>query len=89
MTTPSISRNAIDECLWQIRLRLYQSGAGWDESGSEIAPLEWYVNTGRASVEFLRALVTAKPFMVARRLHKGGSYDEAVSRIKDYLKVSA
>ena len=88
MKTISISYNAVDECLWQIRMRLYQSGACWDEADCEIAPLAWYVNTGRASTEFLRALVTARPFMVARRLHEGGSYDEVIGRIKGLLKIS-
>lgn len=50
-----------------------------------LAPLSYYIHTGRASTEFLHKLVDAKPFMIARALMKGGSYDEAISRVKNYL----
>ena len=58
---------------------------GVDEAYRDIYPLEWYINTGRASAEFLRKLYTKKPFLIARRLHKGGSVDETVKRIKSFL----
>ena len=50
-----------------------------------LAPLSYYVATGRASTEFLHKLVDAKPFMIARVLMKGGSYDEAMGRVKEFL----
>lgn len=62
---------------------------GVDQAYRDMYPLTWYITTGRASVAFLRALNSTKPFLVARRLHQGGSYDEAVLRIKKLLKVEA
>ncbi len=45
------------------------------------APLFWYINTGRSSVEFDALLMEQKPFVIGRILAKGGSYDEAISAI--------
>ena len=58
---------------------------GVDQAEMDVAPLGWWIETGRASVDFLRAFVMAKPFMIGRKLHQGGSYQEAVQRIKNYL----
>lgn len=80
----SISYVSVDECLWQIKARL-MGKYGCDQADNDIAPLSWYVSTGRASCEFLRLLVSAKPFMVARKLHDGGTYSEALDRIKQYI----
>lgn len=55
------------------------------EAERDISPLAWYINTGRAPTEFLKALYKAKIFMIARKLHAGGSYQDAINRIKKYL----
>lgn len=47
--------------------------------------LEWYINTGRASTDWLNHLLKAKPYMVARRIAKGGSTNEIVKRVTDYI----
>lgn len=66
------------------RFRDWRSGIDY-----YLAPLTHYVQTCRASTEFLHKLVDAKPFMIARVLMKGGSYNEAIDRVKAYLKVEA
>lgn len=48
----------------------------------EISVLSWYIHSGRASIEFLKKLTAAKPFLIARRIHKGGSDLEIIARIK-------
>ena len=48
----------------------------------EIAPLVWYIETGRASTPFLEKLIAKKPYIVARRLHAGGSDMEIITRVK-------
>lgn len=58
---------------------------GVDQAYRDIDPLTWYINTGRASALFLRSLVSCKPFMIARKLHEGGSVQDAVDRIKTYV----
>ena len=79
-----LNRITIETGMWAIFRTLMQKH-GTDIAHQDFAPLEWYVNTGRASVEFIRLLLGAKPFMIARKLHKGGSYDEVIARIKQYL----
>ena len=59
---------------------------GVDAAYRLISPLEWYVNTGRASVEFLHRFYDAKPFVVARVLCAGGSDQEIVDHLKVKLR---
>ena len=44
------------------------------------------MHTGRASTEFLRLLMNTRPVLVARDLHKGGSYEEVINRICHRIK---
>ena len=82
--TISVDAIAIETGLWHIQRYLMQR-YGTDESYRDMAPLSWYIYTDRASLDFIRKVLTAKPFMIARKLHLGGSYDEAIQRIKDYV----
>lgn len=77
--------NWIEDGLWKIRLFMIKK-YGSDCAYRDFAPLEWYVNTGRACLPFLRKLFECKPFMIARKLHEGGSYDEVIIRIKKYIE---
>lgn len=81
-----VSRTLIDNMYLQIERYLWRYGV--DQASMDLAPLHWYIDTGRASNDFIKACAMAKPFMIGRKLHQGGSYQEAVQRIKDYLKVT-
>ena len=83
-TTIYISRTLIDNYIWNVKLYMMKH-YGCDNADCEIDPLAWYINTGRASVDFLGRLVTKKPYMIGRLLHKGGSYDETIKRIREYI----
>ena len=87
-TIPEIPVNAtsIETCRWHIFRELFKR-YGIAAAEREIAPLNWYIDTGRASVPFLRALINSKPFMIARRLHAGGSDEEVLDRIKTYIGI--
>lgn len=74
----------IDNGLWTIQKYLMER-YGVDASYREIDPLRWYVDTGRASADFIKRVFNAKSFMIASKLHEGGSYDEVIQRIKDYI----
>ncbi len=76
-----MSYTAIDNQLWNVKLYMMKK-YGCDSASALFAPLEWYVTTDRASLPFLRWFISAKPFVVARVLAKGGSYDEAIARLK-------
>lgn len=86
-----VNATSIEALLWSIQCELMQRH-GVDAAAREIAPLRWYVQTGRASVDFIKALARKSPCMVARRLHKGrrrlhkgGSDAEVIQRIKEYI----
>ena len=74
----------IEEGLWTIRVYL-MNRYGVDKAEQNMAPLTWYIGTGRASCDFIRAVLTAKPFMIGRKLNEGGTYDEAINRVKKYI----
>lgn len=44
-------------------------------------PLQWYLFTGRAGYDFRQAFHAAKPFMVARRLEKASTDEEAINNL--------
>jgi len=80
----NINYMAIDSAVWNIKailMRKYGSAA----ADRDIAPLAWYITTGRASTGFLHLLLEAKPFMIARKLHQAGSYDDAIKAICNYI----
>ena len=84
--TIHVSKTLIDDMYLQIERYLWRYGV--DQASRDLAPLHWYIDTGRASNDFIRACAMAKPFMIGRKLHQGGSYQEVVQRIKDYLNVT-
>lgn len=59
---------------------------GVDQASRDLYPIQWYVRTGRASMEFIKKLCACEPFMIARLLHEGGSVDEQISRVRDYVE---
>ena len=79
-----VNKTSIDCCLWAIERDLIKKH-GTAQAQRDMQPLRWYVNTGRASLDFLRLLMTAKPFMVARKLHEGGCDTDVVDRVKRYI----
>lgn len=79
-----VSRTLID--LTERRVLAYMMPRyGVDASIREYDPLRWYIDTGRASGEFILAVCNTRPYIIGRMLHKGGSYQEAVERIRGYL----
>ena len=73
------------ECgMWNIK-RYMMFKYGCDTADREFYPLAWYVESGRASTLFLEKLFNAKAFMIGRILHKGGSVDDTIKRIKNYI----
>ena len=77
--------NKYDSYLWEVEKRLWDK-YGVTAGGRFFEPLKWYFQTGRDSYTFRNALLATKPFLIARDLAKGGSYDEAIARIKKRIK---
>ena len=80
-----MSSTQIDTMLWHIQREAMQRH-GCDQAERDMQPLLWYINTGRASTEFLRLLMNTRPVLVARDLHKGGSYEEVINRVCHRIK---
>ena len=76
----------IETGLWHIEWYLMQR-YGVDTAKRDMDPIKWYIYTGRASVDVTNRLLCAKPFMVGRLLHKGGSYDEIIRRVLSYIGI--
>ena len=70
----------IETMLWHIQREIMERH-GVDASYRLISPLAWYINTGRASADFLRCLYNSRPVLVARDLAKGGSDQEILERV--------
>ena len=81
----NIGLNSIVDGLWKIKSVLIHK-YGITQAESDIAPLEWYIGTGRATIDFMKLVFEAKPFMIARKLHDAGSYDKAIENICKYVK---
>lgn len=61
-----------------------------DDAQRIIAPLEWYITTGRCSGRFeakINHLTKRQVTTITKRLiHAGGfDYDQAIASVKDYL----
>lgn len=81
-----MSYTLIESRLWDVQTWLARRYTV-DTAEGILAPLRWYIWTGRASVPFLRAYCEAKTFVIGRILIKGGSYDEIIARLKKRLEV--
>lgn len=77
-----IGKDSIDEALWDIESYI-MSREGVDAAYRLMSPLNWYVETGRASTQFLRWLVNVKPFIAARILMKGGTDQNVIDALKN------
>ena len=92
MANINVSYTVVDNKIWEIQMWLVQHER-WtlDTAQRFMAPLRWYVSAGRASVEFLRALVTAKTFVVGRVLVKQNSafadYSETVAALRRKFNI--
>lgn len=84
MTEQSINSLCVDRYIWDVQ-RFLMKRFGVEVSERDVSPLQWYIQTGRAPSAFLKKLISAKPYMIARILHEGGSIQETVDRVKEYL----
>ena len=50
-----------------------------------VAPLRWYIATGRASSAWLKSLLSIRPDAIARRLLQGGADQEVIDRINTLI----
>ena len=86
MERNSISHLVIDKYLWDVQNRIMKKhGYSFDQSYNVLYPLSYYINTGRASAEFLHNVQFVKPFVMARLLvkkYEHGTVDECIAAFK-------
>lgn len=77
---------------WEMKLYEIESYLikkyGCDAAYRMISPLLWYLNTGRANVDFLNCFYKTKSFVIGRILAKDngfGSYEDTVNKIKERM----
>ena len=82
--TYTISSDGIDSYIWDVQ-RVTMKSLSVDDSYRALSPLRYYINTGRASCDFLRKLFQTS---IARILVSGGSDDEILKRIQRAIKYT-
>ena len=82
-----MNKTQLDTLFWYIQ-RENMTRHGSDAAERYMMPLKWYINTGRASCDFLQCLYNARPVLIARDLAKGGSDEEAINRICKRIKYN-
>ena len=83
----AISASEIDNYIWDVRHKCHTT-IGVDRGDAACYPLVYYINTGRASCEFLHKLFATSPTRIARILMGGGSDDYIISRIKRSIRYT-
>lgn len=74
----------VDNYVWKV-FRILLRDFPWNDAENLVSPVRWYIRTGRAPWEWCKLLTAAKPFMVARRLRDGGTYEEALTRVHQLI----
>lgn len=75
----------IDQYIWMVTKWLMER-YGVDEGCRLVDPLSWYVRTGRSTLEWEKALLKVKPFVIARICAKDLSYDDTIKLITKKFK---
>lgn len=86
MKTYNFSMISISEYIADLRLYI-ASKEDFNTADRMISPLVWYVNTGRACTDFLKALASTKFYSIYTILRKEKSTDETVKLLKKKLGV--
>lgn len=58
---------------------------GITEGSNLLYPLAWYLNTGRASADYIHRLAEARSKDIIAILEASGSVEDVCKRLKDYL----
>lgn len=82
---------AIDDILWTIQQKVYRKIGNTMETETVMGPLYWYIETGRAPLEFerrLKACTSRQLTTIANRLiqHRNGDYQCAINSVCQYIK---
>lgn len=83
-----MSYTQIDNALWEIRERIQARTGSTAQTDTALAPLVWYISTGRAPTDFLKLLMqcTSQQFTtIANRLVKANTDESAIDSVCAYI----
>ena len=87
-TKYTVSSSGIDAYIWDMRKAAWHLADDMLTGNKAIEAVVWYIRTGRASSDFLRAMFQHRPSTIAKRCLAGGSDMEIIERVKSYLKIA-
>ena len=78
---------AQEQYVFDVCQYLQRKGALLDDARRIAEPLDWYMRTGRASADWLRACMVKRPYLVARILDRmqNASYETIIAEITRYI----
>lgn len=82
----SFSASGISEYIEDLRLYI-ASKECFNTADRMIYPLVYYVNTGRASTDFLKQLLNTKFYLIYATLRKEKSTDEIIKLLKKKFRL--
>lgn len=83
-----MSREKIDDILHKLKISAIPQGRTAENRVSDLA---WYIDTGRASCDYIRALCGLSKYRInalVRKISTCGSTDEVIATSKKYLKIN-
>lgn len=80
------SYTGIDNYLFDLKIYIAKREGDYNTASRMISPLTWYVNTGRASNDFLKALIKCPYFSIYTVLRHQDSYENTIKGIQRKLK---
>ena len=85
-----MSREKIENTLFNLKMAVWHisDGRTAENLSSDIA---WYIQTGRASCEYIRAFCALSKYRInalVRKISTCGSTDEVIATSKKYLKIN-
>lgn len=80
------SSTGIDNYLHDLKMYISKREGDYNTASRMISPLIWYVNTGRASTDFLKALMKCPYFSIYTVLRQQDSIENTIKGIQRKLR---
>lgn len=85
-----MSREKIESTLFSLKMAIWKTGCSMNASENIAGDIAWYIYTGRAPLDYIRAFCGLSKYRMntlARKISAGGSTDEIIAISKKYLKT--
>ena len=85
-----MSHDKIRDSLFGLEVAIRKTGCDTNASENIAGDIAWYIYTGRAPLDYIRAFCGLSKYRMntlARKISAGGSTDEIIAISKKYLKT--